>query len=263
MLAYINDGFYEDAMDIYYELRDYESKDLAKTKQFRLDADTYSAMIQSLTHMPIVENLHSFDAEAEPLYAYTVEDGDDAILNNIEGDSQPSLLTALTLFNDMRRLEIQPTSDMYLNMLKACTEQKDGFVLERLHKLLRMDVYLDPDIRLLNQLMEAYSAINDGSTTLEIWDTIEPTMFNADSVSIVLKVCLDHEYFTRANMIWNTIKLKQPELKLPVEDFNNYLTCVLKSKDISTAESLVQEGLISGIADESSINTLEHYKPKQ
>ncbi|OBZ88045.1 Septin spn3 [Choanephora cucurbitarum] len=252
MLAYINDGLYEDAMDIYYELRDYESKDLAKIKQFRLDADTYSAMIQSLTQMPIVENLHSFDAEAEPLYAYTVEDGDDAILNNIEGDSQPSLLTALTLFNDMRRLEIQPTSDMYLNMLKACTEQKDGFVLERLHKLLRMDVYLDPDIRILNQLMEAYSAINDGSTTLEIWDTIEPTMFNADSVSIVLKVCLDHGYFTRANMIWNTIKLKQPELKLPVEDFNNYLTCVLKSKDISAAENLVQEGLISGIADESS-----------
>ena len=263
MLAYMNDGSYEEAMDIYYELRDYESKDPSKERHFRLDTDTYSAMIRSLTHMPIIENLHSFDATAEPLYAYTVEDGDDAILNNIEGDSQPALLTALTLFQDMSRLDIQPTADMYLNMLKACTDQKDSFVLERLHQLLRMDVYLDPDIRVLNQLMEAYCAMHDGSTTLEIWDTIAPTMFNADSVSIVLKTCLDYGYYTRARLIWDTVKLRQPELKLPVEDFNNYLACILKSKDLSSAEEILQEGLMSGIADESSISTLEQHKPKQ
>ncbi|KAI8082648.1 uncharacterized protein B0P05DRAFT_467961 [Gilbertella persicaria] len=259
MLAYINHGEYEEAMGIYYELRDHE--DTNKVKDFVLDAKMYATMIRSLTHAKnMTAHLNRFDPTTEPVYAYSVEDDDRAILENIEGDSQPALLTALTLFNDMRRLEIQPSPEMYTSMLKACTEQKDSYVLEKLHKLMRMDLYLDPDVRVLNQLMEAYSVIGDGPSALEIWDTIETSLFNSDSVSIVLKACLDYGYHTRANAIWNAVKLKQPELRLSVDDFNNYLLCVIRSKDMEKAEKLVQEGLANGDADESSVNTLEQYK---
>lgn len=210
MLAYINDGKYEEAMEIYYELRDHEDSPNSSVKNLQLDAKTYGSMISSLTDIKnMVLNKTRFDPTMEPLYEYSVEDVDSAIYQDIEGDSQPSLLTALTLFNDMRHLEIQPSSEMYISMLKSCAEQKDGYVLEKIHKLIRMDLYLDPDIKVFNHLMNAYNIVGDGSSVLEIWDTAESSNnFDQESVSIVLNTCLQHGFITRLTAIWNTLKLK-------------------------------------------------------
>jgi pentatricopeptide repeat protein len=266
MLAYINDGKYEEAMEIYYELRDHEDSANYAVKNLRLDADTYASMIQSLTDPKnMVLHGNQFDPIAEPLYEYSVEDVDSAIYQDIEGNSQPALLTALTLFNDMRHLEIQPTSQMYNSMLKACAGQKDGYVLEKLHKLIRMDLYLDPDIHVFYHLMNAYSVVGDGASVLEIWDSMaeHSQHFDQDGISIVLKTCLDNGYKSRAKAIWNELS-KSKNIKMPINDFNNYLLSQLNNsqdkEQLEEIEKLVEQGLSNGQANETSVNLLEKHK---
>lgn len=263
MLSYINNGQYEDAMEIYYEVRDHEGA----SNNLRLTAETYSVIISSLTNTKNVDlsNRRIFDDTAPPMYEYTVQDGDTAILHNLDGDSQPSLLTALTLFSDMRHLEIRPTPNMYIDMLKACAEQQDDFVLGKLHKLIRMDLYFDPDIQVYNGLMKAYQAVGDGAAVLEIWDIAESShAYDDTSVSIVLKTCLDHGFYTRANAVWNVLNAFQSQIKLSVQDFNHYLEGILVSgQDIDRAQQVLKEGLSRGEADDTSVNILEAYMNKQ
>ncbi|GAA5804875.1 hypothetical protein HPULCUR_010384 [Helicostylum pulchrum] len=210
MLSYINDGKYEEAMEIYYELRDHEDSATDSVKDLRLNAETYASMIDSLTNKNnMTLNQTRYDPTDEPLYQYSVQDVDSVIYSNIEGDSQPSLLTALTLFNDMRHLEIQPNSQMYVNMLKACQEQRDDYVLEKLHKLIRMDLYLDPDLEVFNHLMKAYKVVGDGSSVLEIWDMAQTSNnFDKESVSIVIDTCLENGFVTRLRSIWESLESK-------------------------------------------------------
>lgn len=257
MLAYMNDGKYEDAMEIYYELRDHEDSPNNSVKNLQLDADTYAVMIASLTDPKnMALNGTQFDPTAEPLYEYSVEDVDSAIYQDIEGDSQPALLTALTLFNDMRHLEIQPTPSMYTSMLKACVQQKDGYVLEKLHKLIRMDLYLDPDISVFNHLMEAYSVVGDSAAVLEIWDTAAG--YDEKSVSIVLKTCLEHGLATRSQSIYEAAK--QQHMKIPVEAFNDYLLCQLRKKTVEEVTPILDQALANGEANESSVKLVDKYK---
>lgn len=258
MLAYMNDGQYEAAMEIYYELRDHEDSPNNSVKNLQLDADIYEVMIKSLTNPKnMALNGTHFDPTAEPLYEYSVEDVDSAIYQDIEGDSQPALLTALTLFNDMRHLEIQPTPSMYNSMLKACIEQKDGYVLEKLHKLIRMDLYLDPDIHVFNHLMEAYSVVGDSAAVLEIWDTA--TRYDEKSISIVLKTCLNYGLVTRSQSIWETVK-KQQQQQIPVEAFNDYLVCQLRKKTVEQVKPILDEALLNGEANESSVKLFVKHK---
>lgn len=271
MLAYINDGKYEEAMEIYYELRDHEDSAKNTTKNLRLDADTYATMIRSLTDTKNMEaHGNRFDPTAEPLYEYSVEDVDSAIFQDIEGNSQPALLTALTLFNDMRHLEIQPTSEMYISMLKACVQQRDGYVLEKLHKLIRMDLYLDPDREVFYYLMEAYRVVGDGASVLEIWDSlVADQAVDEKSISTVLKACAQYGYKSRAKAIWEELNSKN--IKIPMNDCNQYLLSQLnhiqqeegkevQGQQLKDLEGLVQQGLSNSQANDTSVNLLEKYK---
>ncbi|KAL7333884.1 hypothetical protein PS15p_202732 [Mucor circinelloides] len=257
MLAYMNDGKYEEAMEIYYELRDHDED---PAKNLRLKPDTYASMIQALTDpSKIQQNRTQFEDNAEPMYEWSVEDVNSAIYPDIDGNSQPALLTALALFNDMRHLEIQPTPDMYANLLKACADQKDGYVLEKLHKLIRMDLYFDPDVQVFNQLMKAYDVVGDPASVLEIWEVAESSnVVDHDSVSTVLQTCLQNGYYSRATAIWGSLQYRDA-IQPTVEDFNVYLQCVLNSNEAEKAEKMVQEGLSTGQANETSVNILKTY----
>ncbi|CAO0795656.1 unnamed protein product [Mucor circinelloides] len=257
MLAYMNDGKYEEAMEIYYELRDHDED---PAKNLRLKPDTYASMIQALTDPSKIQQTHTqFQDNAEPMYEWSVEDVNSAIYPDIDGNSQPALLTALALFNDMRHLEIQPTPDMYANLLKACADQKDGYVLEKLHKLIRMDLYFDPDVQVFNQLMKAYDVVGDSASVLEIWEVAESSnVLDHDSVSTVLQTCLQNGYYSRANAIWDSLQYRDA-IQPTVDDFNVYLQCVLNSNEAEKAEKMVQEGLSTGQANETSVNILKTY----
>ncbi|KAG1344114.1 hypothetical protein G6F62_004583 [Rhizopus arrhizus] len=186
MVAYMNDGKYHDSMEIYHELRNYE--DRASSLDLRLDSSVYETMIESLTKAR--PDYKRFEQDQEPIYEYSVADNDSLIVTNVEGDSSPSLLTALTLLNDMRHLEIPATVNIYTSMLQTCAEQKDEYVLEKVHRLIRMEPCIDPEIDITNHLLKAYYEIKDIGLVLDIWNVAEETKgFDQTSISVVLKAC--------------------------------------------------------------------------
>ncbi|KAG0742000.1 hypothetical protein G6F57_010971 [Rhizopus arrhizus] len=246
MVAYMNDGKYHDSMEIYHELRNYE--DRASSLDLRLDSSVYETMIESLTKAR--PDYKRFEQDQEPIYEYSVADNDSLIVTNVEGDSSPSLLTALTLLNDMRHLEIPATVNIYTSMLQACAEQKDEYVLEKVHRLIRMEPCIDPEIDITNHLLKAYYEIKDIGLVLDIWNVAEETKgFDQTSISVVLKACIESGNLERANHIWS---LMEDNMKIQKEDYNRYLDCLLRYGIIEQAKILLQEGMAKGIADKTS-----------
>jgi tetratricopeptide (TPR) repeat protein len=257
MVAYMNDGKYHDSMEIYHELRNYE--DRASSLDLRLDSSVYETMIESLTKAR--PDYKRFEQDQEPIYEYSVADNDSLIVTNVEGDSSPSLLTALTLLNDMRHLEIPATVNIYTSMLQACAEQKDEYVLEKVHRLIRMEPCIDPEIDITNHLLKAYYEIKDIGLVLDIWNVAEETKgFDQTSISVVLKACIESGNLERANHIWS---LMEDNMKIQKEDYNRYLDCLLRYGIIEQAKTLLQEGMAKGIADKTSVNIWEKYQKSE
>ncbi|KAI8391253.1 uncharacterized protein BYT42DRAFT_490600 [Radiomyces spectabilis] len=207
ILAYINDQQTDVAMDIYYELRNhYEnlhtSSGSAPVIEIDLDVPFYTSLITALTHQ----------AERIP-------------------DSSPELLFALSLFNDMRQLHIQPNAHAYTAILHACGRHKDSYVLEEIHQLIKMDLYFDPDTAVYNALMDAYNRTGDGDTVLQIWETLAlssapEAMIDQVSVSIVLDSCGHNGYHFKAQSIWKM--LKDEFFPLNSNNYNSYIECLCR-----------------------------------
>lgn len=257
MVAYMNDGKYNDAMEIYRELRNHEDRSTNTTlKDLRMNSSVYASMIDILTKAePDTKKI----SNEESIYEYSVVEDHSPILSNIEGHSSTSLLTALTLLNDMRHLEIPATVQMYISMLKACAKQGDEYVLGNLHKLIRMDPNIEPSVSIINHLLEAYYAVGNATLVMDTWNMAEAIGdFDSTSISIALRTCAASDNLARANYIWRLID--DTGSKIQPEDFNRFLNCVLRHNFVDEAEMLLQEGLAKGVANETSVNILEEYQ---
>lgn len=261
ILAYINDELLDDAMEIYYTLREHHKKCRdEKTVQkipIKLDTTFYSTLISSLSKNPM---------------KHTEQTTDD------EYDSSPRLVAAMAMFSDMRPLQIQPTIHTYTAMLHACGQYRDRYILNQIHQQIKVDLYLDPDIAIYNSLMDAYNRTDDGETVLDIWQTISmPASFSditpdQTSVSIVFDSCGHNGLSSRANMIWKW--LKQTQFKLNTNNYNSYIECLCREKGRSgwdQARQIVDEEMSLSTKplrgkptiDEKTVNTLISFAKKK
>ncbi|KAI9315865.1 hypothetical protein BX666DRAFT_1952247 [Dichotomocladium elegans] len=273
MLAYINDNLVDDAMDIYYELREHTHASDAGKARFNLDTTFYTTLITAMTHL----KGQAMKEGAMTGFVYTV---DDEPLANIDGRSQPMLLTALALFNDMRRAMVRPDANVYTAMLHACAQHKDAYVLEQIHKLIRMDLYFDPDTAVYNALMDAYNRVGDGHTVLQIWETLSlssapETAIDQTTVSILLDSCGHNGYSAQAREIWR--KLKRSGFELNTNNYSSYVECLCRSKSRrgwEEARRIVSEemrprystnALVDPrpLVDEKTVNTLLSFAKKE
>ncbi|KAG1375277.1 hypothetical protein G6F61_008604 [Rhizopus arrhizus] len=196
-LAYINDDRLDDALDIYRVLRD----DHRHQGRVKLDAPFYSTLIASLTS-----------------------------LKKSERTASERLQMALRLFGDMRSLGIQPSRHTYTALLHASGQYGDGYVLEHVHGLIKVDLFLDPDTALYNALMDAYNRTGDGQTVLDLWQQLmasSEVAVDPASVSIVLDSCGHNGYPERARSIWR--ELKQAGFELNANNYNSYVECLCRS----------------------------------
>lgn len=220
ILAYINDDYLDDAMEIYYTLREHHKKcrdekiSSHQTKiPIQLDTTFYSTLIASLSN------------NMTPGHTITTDD---------EYESSPRLIAAMTMFNDMRPLRIQPTLHTYTAMLHACGQYRDKYVLNQVHQQIKVDMYLDPDIGIYNALMDAYNRTEDGDAVLDIWQTISmPASYyevrpDATSVSIVFDSCGHNGFMNRAQSIWSW--LKKTNFKLNTNNYNSYIECLCRAR---------------------------------
>ncbi|KAI7888892.1 uncharacterized protein EV154DRAFT_516271 [Mucor mucedo] len=262
VLAYINDDYLDDAMEIYYTLREHHKKcrdEKTKVKiPIRLDTTFYSTLIASLSR-----NIDNTKQQ------YTTDD---------EYDSSPRLVTAMAIFNDMRPLQIQPTKHTYTAMLHACGQYRDRYVLNQIYQQIKVDLYLDPDIGIYNSLMDAYSRTEDGDTVLEIWQTISKPASTSYvipdqiSVSIVFDSCGHNGLSARAPLIWAW--LKRTGFRLNTNNYNSYIECLCRERGRSgwdMAHQLINQEMsipqkpLHGkpVMDEKTVNTLISFAKKK
>ncbi|KAG2224820.1 hypothetical protein INT45_008002 [Circinella minor] len=240
MLAYVNDDQLDDAMDIYYELREHYQNAEPGQARITLDTQFYTTLISAMTALSTRNNKNKItsttmtkdESGPAPSYGYMVEDKPDSV-ENLDGTSQPSLLRALTLFNDMRRLLIRPNAHVYTAMLYACAQYRDAYALEQIHRLIRMDLYFDPDTAVYNALMDAYNRCGDGHVVLQLWDVLmlssaPKTAIDQVTISVVLDSCGHNGYSYKAHGIWR--KVKRAGFDLNTNNYNSYIECLCRQK---------------------------------
>ncbi|KAI8329965.1 hypothetical protein BC941DRAFT_441742 [Chlamydoabsidia padenii] len=199
MLAYINNNQVEDAMEIYHVLReqhykqqlDQKNKNKATTSDNRrrrpviqLDSIFYTTLISALT-------------------------GTD-------------LERALELFKDMRQLRISPSVHTYTAMLHWCGQCGDLNGLEKVHRLIKMDMALDPDVGIYNALMDGYNRTDQIDQVLYLWDVMVTSGYDNITISIVLDACGHHGQVKRGHAIWSFLQ-KSTTIRLSTNNYNSYI----------------------------------------
>jgi pentatricopeptide repeat protein len=257
ILAYINDDQIDDALGIYTTLREHHKKCKAQEPvkiPIQLDTTFYSTLISSLSKNSGNKDFVTYDAD----------------------DSSPRLIAAMTMFNDMRRLQIQPTVHTYTAMLHACGQYRDRCVLDQVHQLIKVDLYLDPDIAIYNALMDAYNRTGDGDAVLDIWQALSvPSSYlspDSTSVSILFDSCGHNGLGYRAPPIWTW--LKRIHFDLNTNNYNSYIECLCRERGRigwDMAYQLVKEEMslpskpLRGkpIIDQKTVNTLISFARKK
>jgi pentatricopeptide repeat protein len=291
--AYIKSGDMDAALDVYYAVKEKHvparRRKNAPTNSVTLDTQFYTALITMFAQT--ADNVPSIDSEQQsddrlsyaPAYIYTVEDDTDR-RKFIEGEDNSSvaLATALSLFTDMRQMQIRPNAHTYTTLLNAAAKHRDELALEHIHKLIKMDLYLDPDIAIYNGLMEAYNRTGQGHQVIQIWETLKlssPTSSMQDknidqaSVSIVLDSCAHNGYGYKAEEIWD--QLKRSKFPLNTNNYNSYIEALCRMKDDvdwDRAYSIAQNEMTpqsnqsndkSVVIDAKTVNTLLSFARKK
>ncbi|KAL1310996.1 hypothetical protein AAFC00_001216 [Neodothiora populina] len=120
---------------------------------------------------------------------------------------------AVHVFNHMRihtREDVLPTIDTYVSCLAGIANVQDAESLEVVHNQLKLDDSIEPNTRLLNALILAYTACGVPRRALSFWDEIiqsreGPTL---NSIHLALRACEDAPWGDeKARTIWARLKL--------------------------------------------------------
>ncbi|MCJ1281743.1 hypothetical protein MMC26_001066 [Xylographa opegraphella] len=137
---------------------------------------------------------------------------------------------ATHVFGHMRQSPFpqkRPTADTYAQCLEGIAQQADTNSMEIVHNMLKLDSEVEPDTRLHNALMMAYSACGQYDRSLDFWDDIVysregPTY---DSIRIALRACqLTPFGERRARDIWR--RLQRFEIEINKEIYENYVAAL-------------------------------------
>jgi len=149
---------------------------------------------------------------------------------------------AIYVFGHMRQSPLQekrPTAETYTQCLEGIAKQADLNSLETVHNMLKLDSEVEPDTRLHNALMLAYTACEQPERSLEFWDDIvysrEGPTYN--SICIALQACEAMPFGERrARDIWK--RLKKFEIDVTKEIYEGYVAALARHGLI--AESIEQ-----------------------
>ncbi|MCJ1249269.1 hypothetical protein MMC30_006492 [Trapelia coarctata] len=151
---------------------------------------------------------------------------------------------AIHVFGHMRQSPFQerrPTADTYTQCFEGIAKQADLNALETVHNMLKLDSEVEPDTRLHNALMLAYTACGQPERSLEFWDDVvysrEGPTYN--SICIALQACEAMPFGERqARDIWK--RLKKFDIDVTKEIYVGYVAALARHGLI--AESMEQLG---------------------
>ncbi|KAI9647774.1 hypothetical protein NHQ30_004162 [Ciborinia camelliae] len=112
----------------------------------------------------------------------------------------------------------RPVLDTYIDCFVGIASCADGESLDMVHNMLKMDSTIEPNTRLYNSLMLAYTACEDSSRALHFWDDITNSREGPSykSLEIVFQACQRKPFGDRpAREIWE--KMKRMEIEITRE----------------------------------------------
>ena len=161
--------------------------------------------------------------------------------------SRPDM--ACYVFGHMRqhsRPEIRPTVDTYVIFLENIATCRDGEILEIVHSQLKLDATIDPNTRLLNALMLAYTQCDMAHRSIEFWDEIvtsrEGPSYN--SIRLIFQACERIPFGDRrAKSIWR--RLIAMKIGIPKHIFAAYLGAIASHSRLWESLQVIEMGIKS------------------
>lgn len=154
------------------------------------------------------------------------------------------------VFNHMRthtRADTIPTTETYITCLVGIARLRDEESLENVHNQLKLDWSIEPDTRVLNALMLAYTSVEKSQRALGFWDDITaskegPTM---NSIHLALKACERAPWGDRkARGIWQ--QLSRAGIELDADLWASYAGALAGNGNVSGTIEVLEQALEKG-----------------
>ncbi|PSS27621.1 hypothetical protein M430DRAFT_24053 [Amorphotheca resinae ATCC 22711] len=151
---------------------------------------------------------------------------------------------ACHVFGHMRqhiRPSARPVLETYIQCFEGIASCSDRESLDIVHNMLKMDSSIEPNTRLYNSLMLAYTACDDSDKALHFWDDItlskEGPTYN--SLEIVFHACRRKPFGERrARAVWD--KMQRMEIEVTPRVFVAYLGALAGNSQVKEAKDLVE-----------------------
>lgn len=134
---------------------------------------------------------------------------------------------ACYVFGHMRQLDIvsrRPTIETYIQCFEGIARFEEPEYLHMVHNMLKMDGAIEPNTKLYNSLMLAYTACNDANRALDFWDDITNSSEGPSyrSLDIVFRACGRKPFGDiKAKEIWT--KMRRMEIEVTGDVFASYI----------------------------------------
>lgn len=152
---------------------------------------------------------------------------------------------ACHVFGHMRQQSTRderPTIETYVECFEGIAKSSDHASLQTIHNMLKLDIEIEPNTRLYNSLMLAYTGCGEPRRALEFWTDIVhsregPTY---DSLQIALRACETTPFGDRhAREIWS--RLRKHDVQISREIHAAYIGALAGQALFSECTQLVNE----------------------
>lgn len=152
---------------------------------------------------------------------------------------------AVHVFNHMRthtRPDTIPTMDTYISCFAGTARLKDEESLEAVHNQLKLDYSIEPNTRLLNALMLAYTAVDMPRRAIGFWDDIVASREgpSLSSIHLALRACEVSPWGDqKAREIWS--RLQRAGVELDQELWGSYVGGLVGNGDVARTIAELEE----------------------
>lgn len=162
-----------------------------------------------------------------------------ALFSSLKYDQSPTAppLIFLEVLKDMRASGHSPNTMTYTILLNYYSHQAiRPEQIKRLHDIIKLDPLYDPDVKLNNALMTAYSRVGLHRAAMQVWKVMLLNQKNIDeaSISIVLDVCGWSGQKEFAYSTWHALR-NDPEIKLNKRHWDTWVENLGRLREIKSA----------------------------
>jgi hypothetical protein len=151
---------------------------------------------------------------------------------------------ACHVFGHMRqhiRKEFRPVLATYIDCFRGIARCKDKESLDMVHNMFKMDSSIEPNTKLYNSLMMAYTECDEGNRALDFWHDITNSREGPsyESLELVFKACQENAFGDRtAKEVWS--KMRRMEIEVTREVFVAYVCALAGQGNMKEAQEMVE-----------------------